>query len=48
MSNSFHVAVLPGEGVGPEVIAAAVQVLGAVERRFGIALRQERIEGGAL
>ena len=48
MSNSFHVAVLPGEGVGPEVIAAAVQVLDAVERRFGIALRQERIEGGAL
>ena len=39
---------LPGEGVGLEVTAAALQVLDAVERRFGIALRQERIEGGAL
>ena len=48
MANSFHVAVLPGEGVGIEVTAAALQVLDAVERRFGIALRQERIEGGAL
>ena len=46
--NSFHVAVMPGEGVGLEVTAAALQVLDAVERRFGIALRQERIEGGAL
>lgn len=48
MANSFHIAVLPGEGVGIEVTAAALQVLDAVERRFGIALRQERIEGGAL
>ncbi len=48
MANSFHVAVLPGEGVGLEVTAAAVHVLAAVEKRFGIAVRQERIEGGAL
>ncbi|MDT7952510.1 MAG: isocitrate/isopropylmalate family dehydrogenase [Acetobacteraceae bacterium] len=48
MANSFHIAVLPGEGVGLEVTAAALHVLQAVERRFGIAFRQERIEGGAL
>ena len=39
---------LPGEGVGLEVTAAALHVLDAVERRFGIALRQEPIQGGAL
>ena len=33
--SRFKVAVLPGDGVGPEVIKAAVQVLHAVERRFG-------------
>jgi 3-isopropylmalate dehydrogenase len=48
MTNSFHIAVLPGEGVGLEVTAAALHVLDAVERRFGIALRQETIQGGAL
>ena len=48
MANAFHIAVLPGEGVGLEVTAAALHVLDAVERRFGIALRQERIAGGAL
>ena len=48
LNNSFHIAVLPGEGVGIEVTGAALQVLDAVERRFGIALRQERIDGGAL
>jgi 3-isopropylmalate dehydrogenase len=29
------VALVPGDGVGPEVVAAAVEVLGAVARRFG-------------
>ncbi|MBI4186004.1 MAG: 3-isopropylmalate dehydrogenase [Chloroflexi bacterium] len=31
----FNLAVLPGDGVGPEVIAEAVKVLQAVGRRFG-------------
>ncbi len=48
MSNSFHIAVMAGEGVGTEVTEAALHVLDAVERRFGIALRQETIAGGAL
>ena len=47
MANSFHIAVLPGEGVGIEVTDAALHVLDAVERRFGIALQRERIAGGA-
>ena len=31
----FDIAVLPGDGVGPEVIAGAMEVLGAVGRRYG-------------
>ncbi len=32
---NFNVTLLPGDGVGPEVIDSAVAVLHAVERRFG-------------
>jgi len=31
----FDIAVLPGDGVGPEVMAGAMEVLGAVGRRYG-------------
>ena len=48
MSNSFHIAVMPGEGIGTEVIDAALHVLDAVERRFNLAFRRETIAGGAL
>jgi 3-isopropylmalate dehydrogenase len=32
---TFNVAVIPGDGIGPEVCAEGVKVLKAVERRFG-------------
>ena len=37
MNNSriFQIAVLPGDGIGPEVIAEAVKILRAVEARLG-------------
>lgn len=31
----FNITLLPGDGIGPEVIDSAVAVLNAVERRFG-------------
>lgn len=31
----FNVTLLPGDGVGPEIIDSAVAVLNAIERRFG-------------
>ncbi len=31
MKHTFHIAVLPGDGIGPEVVAAGVNVLRAVE-----------------
>lgn len=46
-SNSFHLAVMPGEGIGPEVMEAATAVLSAVEKRFDLSFRQEPIPGGA-
>lgn len=33
--SSHQVAVVPGDGTGPEVVAEAVKVLGAASRRFG-------------
>jgi 3-isopropylmalate dehydrogenase len=32
----MNIVLLPGDGVGPEVVAAAVGVLRAVERKFGV------------
>ncbi len=32
---NFSITVLPGDGIGPEVIAEAVKVMGAVGNRFG-------------
>ena len=34
----YRVALIPGDGVGPEVIAGAVSVLEAVGRRFGFGM----------
>ena len=46
----LKIAVLPGDGIGPEVIAEAVGVLEAVGRRFGHAFDMEtgRVGGNAI
>ena len=33
--GEYKIAVLPGDGIGPEVVAEAVKVLKAVGLRFG-------------
>ena len=45
-----RIALFPGDGVGPEVIAEAVKVLAAVERRFGYTFTYDQfaIGGDAL
>ena len=48
MRNEFHVAVMPGDGIGVEVMEAALHVLDAAERRFGLSTRRESVPGGAL
>jgi 3-isopropylmalate dehydrogenase len=32
----FEIVVLPGDGIGPEVVSAALRLLGALERRFDL------------
>ena len=43
MSASGHIALLPGDGIGPEIVSAAVQVLDAV----GEFTYEEHLVGGA-
>ena len=46
----FQVAVLPGDGIGPEVITEAAKVMDAVGRRFGHSFNTEygRVGGNAI
>jgi len=43
----YEIAVFPGDGIGIEVMEAAMAVLAAAEARFGFSLRAERWDGGA-
>jgi 3-isopropylmalate dehydrogenase len=46
-SQSHHIAVIPGDGIGPEVIAAAIPVLDRGAAAHGFSLRWERLPYGA-
>ena len=47
MANELNIAVMPGDGVGPEVIAEALKALKAAGERFGFALRTTDYPYGA-
>ncbi len=48
MSDSLKIAVLAGDGIGPEVMAEALKVLGAIERKFGLRIQPSHyLVGGA-
>lgn len=47
-ANAFRVAVMAGDGIGVEVMVAALAVLDAVERRHGLAIRRQDAPAGAL
>ena len=48
MSKSYSIAVLAGDGIGPEVMAEAGKVLRAVEKKFGFTLQETPMPvGGA-
>ena len=42
----MNLLVLPGDGIGPEITAAAIEVLHAADRRFGLELHLEYDEVG--
>ena len=47
MSNTYKIAVLAGDGIGPEVMAAALHVLRAVEKFSLVFDFNEQPVGGA-
>src|SRR5215470_12257389 len=46
-NNAFHVAVLAGDGIGPEVMAPALEILRKVEARSGLNFRFTDAPAGA-
>ena len=38
MANNYKIAVLPGDGTGPEVVEQGVKVLKAASSKFGFSL----------
>ncbi len=46
-NNAFHIAVLGGDGIGPEVMAPALEVLRKVEKKAGLDLRFTDAPAGA-
>jgi 3-isopropylmalate dehydrogenase len=47
MKSDFHIVVLPGDGIGVEVIDATLALLEPLQQRYGFALRFEQRPGGA-
>jgi 3-isopropylmalate dehydrogenase len=48
MSKTYKVAVLPGDGIGPEVMAEALRVLDAVEAKFGVKFERTHANVGGV
>ena len=46
--SSYRIAVLPGDGIGPEVMAEAIKVLEKVQARFGLAFEYDRHDVGGI
>ncbi|MBS9958989.1 3-isopropylmalate dehydrogenase [Vibrio alginolyticus] len=46
--KSYKIAVLPGDGIGPEVMAQAHKVLDAIEKKHGIAFERDEHDVGGI
>lgn len=46
MARSYKIAIIPGDGTGPEVVAEALKVLQAAGKRFGFALETTEYDLG--
>jgi 3-isopropylmalate dehydrogenase len=47
MDRTYNIAVVPGDGTGPEVVAEGLKVLEALSRRYGFRLHLEHFALGA-
>ncbi|MCU5772690.1 3-isopropylmalate dehydrogenase [Erwiniaceae bacterium BAC15a-03b] len=48
MSKTYHIAVLPGDGIGPEVMAQAAKVLDAIRQRFAMRITTSEYDIGGI
>ncbi|MEN5016808.1 3-isopropylmalate dehydrogenase [Erwinia sp. Eh17-17] len=48
MSRTYHIAVLPGDGIGPEVMAQASKVLDAIRQRFNLRISTSEYDVGGI
>ncbi len=48
MSEQFHIAVLPGDGIGPEIMAQAIKVLDAVRTHFNLTITTSEYDVGGI
>lgn len=48
MSKNYHIAVLPGDGIGPEVMAQAQKVMKAVSKRFSLNITTKEYDIGGI
>lgn len=48
MSKTYHIAVLPGDGIGPEVMAQAYKILNAVRQKFGVYITTREYDVGGI
>jgi 3-isopropylmalate dehydrogenase len=46
VQKRYNIALIPGDGSGPEVVAEAVKSLAAVARRYGLEFRFRRFHVG--
>jgi tartrate dehydrogenase/decarboxylase / D-malate dehydrogenase len=45
--STYKIAAIPGDGIGPEVIAAGLEVLDVCARREGFELEVEHLDWGS-
>lgn len=48
MTQTHHIAILSGDGIGPEVMAQAVKVLEAIRQRFGLRITTSEYDVGGI
>ncbi|MSY94261.1 MAG: 3-isopropylmalate dehydrogenase, partial [Actinobacteria bacterium] len=47
MSKNFNLAVIAGDGIGPEVVAEGIKVLDAVGKKYGASFNKTSYDLGA-
>ena len=45
--DTYKIAVIPGDGIGPEIVPAGTNVLDAVAEKFGFELQYQKFSFGA-